>query len=89
MSTAFQRASLYLSELLRSHAPEQLLERLRPRLEEPAGKIPSGSEIDEAAVEARWQRLPEAAAGKALLLDPCTREHMGRYARNIENAVLA
>jgi hydroxymethylglutaryl-CoA reductase (NADPH) len=88
VSTAFQRASLYLSELLRSHAPEQLLERLQPRPEEPLGKIPGGAEIDEAAVEVRWQRLPEAAAaGKALLLDPCTREHMGRYARNIENFV--
>ena len=76
-----------LKSLLVQYSPAELLARLARRPGAAAHKIPSGSEITDAAIDARWQGLPSARNARRELLDDQSRAQAQRYAANVENFI--
>jgi len=88
VSTGIDRAGRYIAELLQTRDAEVLAERLKPHPPQDLRRFPSGTQVDETILEARWKAL-SAAAGEAqsALLDPQTLAQAERYRHNIENFV--
>lgn len=76
-----------LKSLLVQYSPAELLARLARRHGAAAHKIPSGSEITDVAIDARWQALPGAHDARHELLDARTHAQASRYAANVENFI--
>jgi hydroxymethylglutaryl-CoA reductase (NADPH) len=76
-----------LKSLLVQYSPAELLARLARRHGAAAHKIPSGSEITDVAIEARWQALPLAHDARRELLDAQSHAQAQRYAANVENFI--
>ena len=76
-----------LKSLLVQYSPAELLARLARRHGAAAHKIPSGSEITDVAIDARWQALPLAHDARHELLDAQTHAQASRYAANVENFI--
>jgi hydroxymethylglutaryl-CoA reductase (NADPH) len=73
--------------LLVQYSPAELLARLARRHGAPAHKIPTGSEITDVAIDARWKALPLAREARHELLDAQTHAQSSRYAANVENFI--
>jgi hydroxymethylglutaryl-CoA reductase (NADPH) len=76
-----------LKSLLVQYSPAELLSRLARRHGAPAHKIPTGSEITDVAIDARWKALPLAHEARHELLDAQTHAQSSRYAANVENFI--
>jgi hydroxymethylglutaryl-CoA reductase (NADPH) len=86
MATDYRRVADFLRGALAGKPPEQIA-RLQPRRDPLPPRVPSGSDVSAAAIEARWQvpGLPQSA--RAALLDERVAAEAGQYARNIENFI--
>ena len=87
MPTDHYRASCFLKRLLADHTTDELRERLKPKLQEPARRVPRDPHLTAEAVDRRWQALPAQRASRATLLDPRTLDEMACYQRNVENFI--
>jgi hydroxymethylglutaryl-CoA reductase (NADPH) len=87
MTGEYRRAIGSLQSLLAQHSPAELLARLRRKHAVAPQKVPSGSEITDAAIEARWQGLPMSDAARRELLDTQSHAQASRYSANIENFI--
>lgn len=76
-----------MKSLLVQYSPAELLARLARRHGVAAHKIPSGSEVTDVAIEARWKALPLAHDARRELLDARTHAQSQRYAANVENFI--
>jgi hydroxymethylglutaryl-CoA reductase (NADPH) len=80
-----RRAFASLRSLLVQYSPAQLMARLAGRHGATPHRIPSGSEITDGAIDARWQALPLGQSSRGELLDPQTQRQAERYSANVEN----
>lgn len=87
MPTDHYRASCFLKRLLADHSTGELRERLRPKTQEPARRVPRDPHLTPEAVERRWQALPSSWDNRAQLLDPHTQDEMTCYQRSVENFI--
>ncbi len=87
MTVGYRRALASLQALLAKHSSAELRARLVPRHGVSAAAVPSGSEINDAAIDGRWQALPSAHGARSELLDAQTHAQAQRYAANVENFV--
>ena len=87
MTDEYRRAFGSLQSLLVQHSPAELLARLRRKHGAAAPKVPSGSEITDLAIDARWKVLPMAHAARPELLDTQSHAQSQRYSANIENFI--
>ena len=87
MPTDHYRASCFLKQLLADHTTDELRERLRPGLQEPARRVPRDPHLTAEAVDKRWQALPAQHESRAPLLDARTRDEMACYQHNVENFI--
>jgi len=87
MTDEYRRAFGSLQSLLVKHSPAELLARLRRKHGAAAPKVPSGSEITDLAIDARWKVLPMAHAARPELLDTQSHAQSQRYSANIENFI--
>ena len=87
MTGAYRRASASLRSLLVQYSPAELLARLAGRHATTAHRIPSGSEITDAAIDARWKVLPLGQGARRELLDEQSQQQAERYAANVENFI--
>ena len=92
MTDEYRRAFGSLQSLLVKHSPAELLARLRRKHGAAAPKVPSGSEITDLAIDARWKVLPMAHAARPELLDtqshaqsPVSYTHLDVYKRQLSN----
>ena len=86
MIIEYHRAIRSLRSLLRIHSAAQLEHRLARKHHLLKPKVPSGSDVSEAASASRWTVLDETEAQRELL-DPHTQQRAACYARNIENFI--
>jgi hydroxymethylglutaryl-CoA reductase (NADPH) len=87
MTVGYRRALASLQALLARHSSAELRARLETRHGIAAPAVPSGSQINDAAIDGRWQALPSEHTARSELLDAQTRAHAQRYAANVENFV--
>jgi hydroxymethylglutaryl-CoA reductase (NADPH) len=87
MSSEHRRGFGSLESLLVQHSPAELFARLRRKHGAAARKVPSGSEITDVAIDARWKVLAMVPAARRELLDTQTHAQSHRYAANIENFI--
>lgn len=87
MSTDRRQASDHLERLLRERSQEEILERLTPKTDDPAPRVPGGAHLSDEALARRWQLLGAAQAGKEQLLDAQTLAQKEVYKHNVENLV--
>jgi len=87
MTGEYRRAFGSLQSLLIQYSPAELLARLKRRHGAAAHKVPSGSEINDAAIDARWEALPMAHAARRELLDIHSHAQSQRYSANVENFI--
>ena len=87
MPTDYYRASCFLKRLLADHSTGELRERLRPKTQEPARRVPRDPRLTPEAVDRRWQSLPSSWNSRAQLLDPHTQKEMACYQRSVENFI--
>jgi hydroxymethylglutaryl-CoA reductase (NADPH) len=87
MTGEYRRAIGSLQSLLALHSPAELLERLRRKHGAAAQKVPSGSEITDHAIDARWRGLPMTDAARRELLGTQSLAQSQRYSANIENFI--
>ena len=73
--------------LLGQYSPAELLARLAGRHGVIAHRIPFGSEITDAAIDARWKALPLGQDPRGELLDARSQQQAERYAANVENFI--
>ena len=73
--------------LLGQYSPAELLARLAGRHGVIAHRIASGSEITDAAIDARWKALPLGEDPRGELLDARSQQQAERYAANVENFI--
>lgn len=87
MSTTHHRACDYRDSLLQCHSLEELTQKLSPKLEQPASKVPGGSRLTPEAIDKRWQLLKTSSNCKDLLLDTQTFSQINCYQNHIENLI--
>ena len=87
MPTDHHRASCFLNRLLRDHTADELRERLKPKTQEPAPRVPRDPHMSADAVDRRWQVFAAQPESRAAVLDQQTLEQMERYQHNIENFI--
>jgi hydroxymethylglutaryl-CoA reductase (NADPH) len=87
MSTDHHRASCFLNRLLRDHTPNELRERLKPKMQESIRRVVRDAHLTMEIVGRRWLALSAPPESRAALLDPQTREQMGCYEHNVENFI--
>ena len=87
MTGEYRRAFASLQSLLIQYSPAELLARLARRHGATAHKIPSGSEITDVAIDARWNVLPLGQGARRELLDAQSQQQAARYAANVENFI--
>jgi hydroxymethylglutaryl-CoA reductase (NADPH) len=87
MPTDYHRANCFLKRLLRDHTTDELRERLKPKKETPARRVPRDPHITGEAVDGRWQAVAGPPESRAALLDPGTIDWMECYERNVENFI--
>jgi hydroxymethylglutaryl-CoA reductase (NADPH) len=83
----YQRAFASLRSLLDQCSPAELLARFAGRHGSAVHRIPSGSEINDVAIDARWNALPSCHGARGELLDAQTQQQAWRYAANVENFI--
>jgi hydroxymethylglutaryl-CoA reductase (NADPH) len=83
----YRRPTASLGSLLAQYSPAELLARFASRQGVIAHRIPSGSEITDAAIDARWNVLPLGEGARRELLDAQSRQQAERYAANVENFI--
>ena len=86
MSTGIDRAGRYIGEVLQAHDIDALAARLKPH-SSGVQRFPSGSQVDPAALDARWKALGASDDVRGALLDELTLAHAERYRHNIENFI--
>lgn len=82
MSSSSRNASSHVDRLASGMGPQEVLDRLQPRYDPPAPRIPGASLATVEAIARRWKLLPSSA--KPILWSGGDLE---RYNHNIENAV--
>ncbi len=82
-----RQATASLRSLFRDHSPAELLARLAPKQNAGAPKMPSGSEISEEQIAARWNVLSSRDEARSELLDSRSQSQAKLYAKNIENFI--
>lgn len=87
MSANQDRASQFLQQLLAKFDTQELTRRLSAKPDQPYKRLPRDHKLSEEAVQARWDYLNVSAEAQNHILDPQTRAHMARYAKNIENFI--
>lgn len=87
MTGDHRRAFASLQSLLVRYSPVELLARLARRHGVAAHNIPTGSEITDAAIDARWSVLPLAHGARRELLDAQSHAQSQRYSANVENFI--
>ncbi len=87
MPTDHYRASCFLKRLLTDRTADELRARLKPKLQEPARRVPRDPHVTPEAVDRRWQALPAQRECRAQLLDPHTQDEMACYQHSIENFI--
>ena len=87
MPTDHCRASCFLKRLLAEHTTAELRERLRPKMQEPARRVPRDPHLTPEAVDQRWQGLPAQREGRSALLDSHTQGEMACYRHSVENFI--
>lgn len=87
MPTDHYRASCYLKRLLAEHTTAELRERLRPKMQEPARRVPRDPHLAPEAVDRRWQGLPAQRESRSALLDSHTQGEMACYQHSVENFI--
>ncbi len=85
MPTDSHRASCFLQRLLRDHTLDQVRERLKPKKQGPARRVPYDPQMTTEAVDRRWQAFAAQPEARAALLDPQTFDQMACYQHNVEN----
>jgi hydroxymethylglutaryl-CoA reductase (NADPH) len=83
----YWRQGAALRSLLIKFSPTELFARLAPKHGVIADRIPAGSEITDASIDARWKALPRCQDARGQLLDAQSREQAERYAANVENFI--
>ena len=81
------RARCFLKRLLADHTTDELRERLKPKLQEPARRVPRDPHLTVEAVDRRWQALHAQLESRDALLDPRTQDEMACYQHNVENFI--
>jgi len=87
MPTDYHRASCFLNRLLQDHTADELRERLKPKIQEPAPRVSRDPHMSADAADRRWQAFAAQPESRAVLLDPQTLEQMECYQHNIENFI--
>jgi hydroxymethylglutaryl-CoA reductase (NADPH) len=87
MTRQYRRAFGAPQSLLVQHSPAELFARLRRKPGPAAQRVPSGSEITDLAIDARWNVLTMARAARGELLDNQSQTQAHLYSANIENFV--
>jgi hydroxymethylglutaryl-CoA reductase (NADPH) len=87
MPTDHYRATCFLKRLLGEHTADELRARLKPKLQEPARRVPRHPHVTAEAVDRRWQAFPAQRESRAQLLDPHTQDEMACYQHNVENFI--
>jgi hydroxymethylglutaryl-CoA reductase (NADPH) len=82
-----RRVFASLQSLLLQYSPAELLAHLARRHGPTAHKIPSGSEITDVAIDARWKLLPLGQGARRELLDAHSQAQAHLYAANVENFI--
>ncbi|MBI4640765.1 MAG: hypothetical protein HY731_08730, partial [Candidatus Tectomicrobia bacterium] len=85
MAINYQRVKNYVDRLLHSRSTEEWIERLRPKEENPAPKVPKG--LTPEALEERWKLIPIPWESREVLADSQSLAQMESYRRNIENFI--
>lgn len=82
------RSIHFLKNLLLRHTADELKARLAPKPDGEVRRVPGRAEIDDAAVDARWQLFPgDASPARRALLDPAPEAARAVFRRNIEHFV--
>jgi hydroxymethylglutaryl-CoA reductase (NADPH) len=82
------RSIHFLKNLLVRHTADELKARLAPKPGGEVRRVPGRAELDDAAVDARWQLFPgDASSARRALLDPAPEAVRGAFRRNIEHFV--
>jgi hydroxymethylglutaryl-CoA reductase (NADPH) len=87
MAISYRRAGTYTSDLLKRHGIDELVARIRPRVDRLPPHFPLHSEISSDALATRWQVLRAGEGVQEQLFDEQTARQMERYKHNIENFV--
>jgi hydroxymethylglutaryl-CoA reductase (NADPH) len=77
----------HLQHLLAHRSPEDLIQRLAPKLGSTSRRIPGATITEPYAVERRWDLLNISSQAKSELWDFATAERHQAFARNIENLI--
>lgn len=75
----------HIARVLEHHSQEELFERLQPKTENPAPRVPGGAKLTEGAIERRWKILNQNS--KSDILDPDSLQKAEIYEKNIENYI--
>jgi len=81
------RVLTFVGSLLRSNNIEEWQERLRPRVEAPAPRVPGGSLATSAAIERRLALLNASPEVRSALADPAALDSTEQYQSNIEHLI--
>jgi hydroxymethylglutaryl-CoA reductase (NADPH) len=87
MPTDAHRASCFLKRLLAGHTTTELRERLRPKMQDPARRVPRDPHLTPEAVDRRWQGLRTQPESRSALLDPHTEGETACYQHSVENFI--
>jgi hydroxymethylglutaryl-CoA reductase (NADPH) len=86
MTIDHRNAISTLQDLLGTHTPQQLLDKLAPKHTAVAPRVPGGGITPELVAE-RWATLPRRDGVQSELFDAATATAAPAYARNIENFI--
>lgn len=88
MTTDNSRVKAYVGRVLSSAGPEQVKQRLAPKLSPKVRRVPGGSLVSDEAIRQRWELLGAAGgAPHADLLDAWTAARAEGFKRNIEHFI--
>jgi len=87
MAIDHTRASCFLSRLLRTESPDDLLRRLVPTGRHPATRVPLRSHPTTEGLERRWRLLAVRPESRRELADPESVARMEIYQHHLENFI--
>lgn len=88
MSAHYRTISAYLGKLIAEHGQEALLDRLRPRPEDPVpARCPGLARVSEKGMAQLWEVAAATDGVRAELADERALAQAGRYEQNIENFI--
>lgn len=87
MTIGYERARIFVTELIREYGVDALIEKLRPKTTELPAHVPRRDEVSAEAIAERWDLFGVDDQVRAQLLDDWTADNATVFARNIEHLI--